>query len=52
MSDLKINSSQPVPQDGPLARSLDDQTWVEPVFTSTNSMKAKKSGKAEGHKIN
>jgi hypothetical protein len=49
MDDLKINSTSPVPQDGPLAQSLDDQTYIEPYFTSTDSMKGSKSGKGKGH---
>jgi len=47
MSDLKINSSSSAPTDGPLSKSIDDQTWVEPVMTSTSSMKGDSKGKGK-----
>lgn len=42
MSDLKVNGSSKAPSDGPLSSSLEGQTYIEPVFTSTSSMKGKK----------
>lgn len=49
MDGMKVNSTSAVPTDGPLAQSIDDQTWVEPVFTSTESMKGNQKGKGKGH---
>lgn len=43
MSDLKINASDKTPTDGPLKESLEGQMQIEPVMTSTASMKAKLS---------
>ena len=42
MADLKINGTDKCPTDGPLKESLDGQMQIEPVFTSTSSMRAKK----------
>jgi hypothetical protein len=45
-----INSTNKTPTDGPLAESLDGQTYVEPKFTNTKSMKGSLSGgKGSGH---
>jgi hypothetical protein len=44
MSDLKINSTSPAPTDGPLKEALEGQTYVEPKFTSTKSMKGSLKG--------
>lgn len=47
MSDLKVNSTSPAPTDGPLSTSIDDQTYIEPVFTSTSSLKGDTKGKGK-----
>ena len=37
-----LNKTDKAPQDGPLKESLEGQMQIEPVMTSTSSMKASK----------